>query len=205
MTSETPSQSERKRAAIVQAAIEQFRAHGFQGASMDAIAAAAEVSKRTVYNHFPSKDELFAEILLQLWQRSAALDKPEYRADRPLQEQLLALLRAKLKLLNDPGFIDLARVAMAEAMHSPERAQHMVARLGEKEQGLASWIRAAQADGRLRKVDPSYAAHQLQGLLKAFAFWPQLGMGQKPLSKAEGERLLADCAAMFLSHYELKR
>lgn len=199
---ETLSQSERKRAAIVQAAIEQFRAHGFQGASMDAIAAAAEVSKRTVYNHFPSKDELFAEILLQLWQRSAALDRPEYDAERPLHEQLVGLLRAKLRLICDPGFVDLARVAMAEAMHSPERAQHMVARLGEKEQGLAAWIRAAQSDGRLRKVDPAYAAHQLQGLLKAFAFWPQLSMGQKALSRTEGERLLEDCAAMFLRYYE---
>lgn len=34
---------------------------------MDRIAARAKVSKRTVYNHFPSKEELFAEMLQRLW------------------------------------------------------------------------------------------------------------------------------------------
>lgn len=193
--------SDLKREAIVQAALAQFRELGFQGASMDGIAAAAGVSKRTVYNHFPSKDELFAEILGELWRRSAAAQGRPYDPARPLDEQLLALLRDKLALLHDGGFMDLVRVAIAEMLHSPERARHMVERLGEKEEGLASWIRAAQQDGRLRKVDPLYAAHQLEGLLKAFAFWPQLTMGAPPLAKAEAKRLLDDCVAMFLGHY----
>src|SRR5690606_882915 len=55
--------TDRKREAIIQAAIAEFRAHGFDITSMDKIAATAGVSKRTVYNHFPSKEELFAEIL----------------------------------------------------------------------------------------------------------------------------------------------
>ena len=42
----------------------------------------------------------------------------------------------------------------------------MVERMGEREEGLTVWIRAAQADGRLKPVDPEFAAHQLQGLLK---------------------------------------
>ena len=59
--------TDRKREAIVAAAIAEFRANGFEVTSMDKIAATAGVSKRTVYNHFPSKEELFAEILHQLW------------------------------------------------------------------------------------------------------------------------------------------
>lgn len=196
--------SDLKREAIVQAALAQFREFGFQGASMDGIAAAAGVSKRTVYNHFPSKDELFATILGELWRRSAAARGRPYDPARPLEEQLLALLRDKLALLQDDGFTDLVRVAIAEMLHSPERARHMVERLGEKEEGLASWIRAAQQHGRLRKTDPVYAAHQLEGLLKAFAFWPQLTMGAPPLAKAEAKRLLDDCAAMFLGHHRIR-
>ncbi|WP_390888393.1 TetR/AcrR family transcriptional regulator, partial [Leclercia adecarboxylata] len=49
--------TDRKRAAILEAAVAEFRAFGFAGTSMDRIAATAEVSKRTVYNHFASKDE----------------------------------------------------------------------------------------------------------------------------------------------------
>jgi TetR/AcrR family transcriptional regulator of autoinduction and epiphytic fitness len=193
--------SDRKREAIVEAAVAQFREQGFGGTSMDGIAAAAGVSKRTVYNHFPSKDELFAAILRQLWERSTALGEAPYDPQLALRPQLLALLRQKLDLMNDGSFLDLVRVAVAEMMHTPERAQAMVARLGEKEEGLAGWIRAAQAHGRLRTVDPAYAAHQLQGLLKAFAFWPQLAMGQAPLTPAEQQRVLDDSVDMFLGFY----
>lgn len=196
--------TDRKREAIVAAATAQFRQHGFQRASMDAIAAAAEVSKRTVYNHFPSKDELFAEILLQLWKRSAALGQLAYSPERPLREQLRELLTAKLDLLTDTSFLDLVRVAVAEMMHSPDRARHMVDRLGEKEQGLADWLRAAQQDGRLQPIDPQYGSALLQGLLKSLAFWPQLTMGQPPLTPAEGQQLLDDCVDMFLGRYAKK-
>lgn len=197
-----PRLTDRKREAIVQAALAEFREHGFAGTSMDRVAAAAEVSKRTVYNHFPSKEDLFAEILLQLWQRSKALRPQLYRAGEPLRDQLLDILGEKLKLITDASFMDLVRVAVAEMLHTPERAQAMVERLGEKEAGLAHWIAAAQADGRLRAVDAQYAAQQLQGMLKSFAFWPQLTMGQPPLSKAQQRQVLADSVDMFLRFYE---
>ena len=55
--------SEIKRKQIIEAAAEEFRSAGFNGTSMDKVAARANVSKRTVYNHFPSKDALFNGIV----------------------------------------------------------------------------------------------------------------------------------------------
>jgi len=197
--------TDRKREAIVLAAIAEFREHGFSGTSMDRVAAAADVSKRTVYNHFPSKDELFEAILDHLWDRSHSLADVAYDAARPLRAQLLAVLEQKMELLNDASFIDLSRVAIAEMMHTPERAQAMVARLSEKEEGLPRWIRAAQQDGALRAgVDPQYAAHQLHGMVKSFAFWPQLAMGQAPLTTAEQQQVLGDAVDMFLGFYAVR-
>ena len=193
--------TDRKREAIVRAAVEEFRASGYEATSMDRIAAVAGVSKRTVYNHFPSKEELFALILEELWQSSVASVELPYRADQPLDVQLLQLLRQKLDLLGDANFIDLARVAMAEIIHSPERAQAIVCRMGEKESGVSAWIRAAIADGRLRQIDPEFAGHQLQGLVKSFAFWPQVTMGQAPLAQAERTRVAESAVAMFLGFY----
>ncbi|MDN8661498.1 TetR/AcrR family transcriptional regulator [Stenotrophomonas indicatrix] len=193
--------TDRKREAIVRAAVEEFRSAGYEATSMDRIAAVAGVSKRTVYNHFPSKEELFALILEELWQSSVASVELPYRADEPLDVQLLQLLRQKLDLLGDANFIDLARVAMAEIIHSPERAQAIVCRMGEKESGVSAWIRAAIADGRLRQVDPEFAGHQLQGLVKSFAFWPQVTMGQAPLAQAERTRVAESAVAMFLGFY----
>ena len=45
---------------LIQAAREAFMTEGYR-ASVDSIAARAGVAKQTLYNHFPSKDELFSE------------------------------------------------------------------------------------------------------------------------------------------------
>lgn len=122
--------TERKREAILQAAIAEFRSSGFEITSMDKIAATAGVSKRTVYNHFPSKEELFAEILNRLWNSITAEQDMPYSSQTPLREQLQTLLQAKLRLLADENFLDLARIAIAATIHSPERAQDMVSQIG---------------------------------------------------------------------------
>ncbi|MFO3707504.1 TetR/AcrR family transcriptional regulator [Xanthomonas codiaei] len=193
--------TDRKRHAIVEAAIAQFRQHGFEATSMDRVAAAAGVSKRTVYNHFPSKDALFGEILRGLWQRSAEAVSLAYRPDQSLRTQLTQLLQQKLRLLDDAAFIDLSRVAITEGIHSPERARALLAQLGSKEEGTTTWLRAAQADGRLAPVDPEFASQQLQSLIKGFAFWPQLAMGQPPLSADQQTQVAESAVAMFLALY----
>jgi TetR/AcrR family transcriptional regulator of autoinduction and epiphytic fitness len=195
--------TDRKREAIIQAAIAEFRANGFEVTSMDKIAATAGVSKRTVYNHFPSKEELFAEILNQLWARISAEMREPYCADKALREQLRQMLLAKLQMMADDNFLGLARVAIAATIHSPERAQNMVARMGEREEGLTVWIRAAVADGRLKPVDPEFAAHQVQGLLKSFGFWPQISMGQPPLDAEMQNTVVESALDMFLGCYQL--
>jgi len=195
--------TDRKREAIIQAAIAEFRANGFDITSMDRIAATAGVSKRTVYNHFPSKEELFAEILQQLWTRISAQQDTTYRSDQPLRAQLKAVLLGKLHLLADDNFLNLARVAIAATIHSPERAQDMVSRLGEREEALTVWIRAAQADGRLKAVDPAFAAQQVQGLLKTFAFWPQVTMGHPVLAPQAQTQVVESALDMFLACYQV--
>jgi TetR/AcrR family transcriptional regulator of autoinduction and epiphytic fitness len=193
--------TDKKRAAILTAAIAEFLASGFDATSMDRIAARADVSKRTVYNHFPSKEALFAAILSELWQASEGDRSLAYRSDEPLKQQLLDLLERKLQLLNDESFLALARVAIAAGIHSPERARDMVARIGEREEDLTIWIRAAAADKRLKIQDPAFAAAQLHALVKAFAFWPQVTMGQAPLEPAEQLKIAEGAADMFLARY----
>jgi len=194
--------TERKREAILQAAIAEFRSSGFEITSMDRIAATAGVSKRTVYNHFPSKEELFSEILNRLWNNLTAEQDTAYHPEQPLREQLRTVLQAKLRMLADDNLLDLARIAIAATIHSPERAQGMVARMGEREEGLTGWIRQAQADGRLKPVEPAFAAQQMHGLIKAFAFWPQVSMGQPSLPPEEQVSVVESALDMFLACYQ---
>jgi len=193
--------TDRKRAAILEAAVAEFRQAGYEATSMDRIAATAGVSKRTVYNHFPSKEELFAQILHQLWERSMSSVDLSYRKDRPLREQLHELVQQKLALLHDEAFIDLARVAIAAAIPPPERPQEMFAPRGRKEEGLTVWIRAAAKDGRLKAKDPLYASMLLQGMIKGFAFWPQITLGQPVLTPAQRKQVADTATDMFLAYY----
>ena len=193
--------TDRKRAAIVAAAIAEFRARGFESTSMDRIATEAGVSKRTVYNHFPSKDDLFEHILQELWECSAAVAATPYRQGQPLRPQLMELMRQKMLLLRDPYFLDLARVAMAEAIHSPQRAQEMVSRMGKKEEGVITFLRAAQEDRALKAADPAFMSVVLQGQLKNFAFWPQVAMGQPALDDTQQAAVTAATVDMFLAYY----
>ena len=52
-----------KRKAMLKGAVKVFTKNGFDASSMDYIAEVAGVSKRTVYNHFPSKEILFQAIV----------------------------------------------------------------------------------------------------------------------------------------------
>jgi len=193
--------TDRKRAAILDAAVAEFRQFGYAATSMDRIAASAGVSKRTVYNHFPSKEALFVQILQDLWERSIEGLDLAYRNDRPLRAQLLELVKQKLRLLHDDNFADLARVAIAAGIHSPELAQKVFARMGDREEGLTTWIRAAAADGRLKTADPPFAAMQMHALVKGFAFWPQIALGQPPLTRAQQMQVADAAVDMFLAYY----
>jgi TetR/AcrR family transcriptional regulator of autoinduction and epiphytic fitness len=198
-----PRQTDRKREAIVQAAILEFRNHGFEATSMDKIAATAEVSKRTVYNHFPSKEELFAAILLELWQNSAAQGEFRYQSEIPVRQQLMDFLQRKVSVLCNPDFMDLARVAVAATIHTPDRARDMVEKLSKREEGIATWVRAAQADGKLKAGDPVLIGDMLQGQLKGVAFWPQVTMGQALLNPSQQADIIRITADMFLLYYAI--
>ncbi|MFG6197396.1 TetR/AcrR family transcriptional regulator [Nonomuraea sp. JJY05] len=77
----TGERAARKRAAIIRAARTVFVGQGF-GSGMDRIAAEANVSKVTVYNHFRSKEELFLEVI------GDALEQALGRSFRAMSEHL---------------------------------------------------------------------------------------------------------------------
>lgn len=196
-----PTRSELKHAAILDAAAHEFREAGFAATSMDRIAERAEVSKRTVYNHFANKDALFEAILEVLWVRARRAAELEYEADTSLEEQLGTLARRKLKVLADPNYLGLARALVAEAIRSPGFLLEKWEQLAEEEEALPRWIQAAVDDGRLRATDPVLAAGQFMVLLKGFAFWPQVvGVASAPTAD-ERWVIIDSVVELFLARY----
>jgi TetR/AcrR family transcriptional regulator of autoinduction and epiphytic fitness len=194
-------QSPLKRAAILAAALDEFEARGYRETSMDRIAARAGVSKRTVYNHFLSKEQLFDAIAAQLIERVQEVSQRPYDPSQPLEVQLEVIGDQVLDMLASPSFLTLARVTLAELIRSPELARRTYGLFRARQTGLARWLADADADGRLKVAEPDRAADQFMGLINAFALWPQLLGGQPVPDAAERARILQPAVAMLLRQY----
>ena len=193
--------SARKKAAIIDAAIDLFQKNGFQGTSMDAIAQLAQVSKRTVYNHFPSKQELFEHIAQSVWDTANKATEACFKLDEDIESQLLALALQELALVGDEGFLRLSRVLMAEFIHEPAMAQSILERFNKEESSLTQWMQQAKLHQRLNIEDAQQAGGQFHSLIKAQAFWPQIMFGQEPIPKSQHQTFAQQVCTMFLSVY----
>jgi TetR/AcrR family transcriptional repressor of mexJK operon len=114
----------RKRAAIIAAARAAFLEQGYEGASMEGIAAAADVSIMTLYRHAESKDDLFAAVIASACDRNDAAEQAEFAGlmIRPLADVLVAFGIAAQQRLADPATVALMRAVMAEATRFPQLA-----------------------------------------------------------------------------------
>ena len=111
--------TDRKRAGILAAAVAEFQRNGFEGTSMDRVAAAANASKRTVYNHFKSKDALFSAIIAEVHDRFGEIEDVPYDSEADLETQLVTIGQRTAETTMNEDFISLARVVISRFMQSP--------------------------------------------------------------------------------------
>ena len=109
-----------KLTAIVEAAQQTFLAYGYDNASMDKIALAAGVSKRTVYNRFSSKEELFGATIDEVCRSMKPIDLDVIEASLPPEQIVRELSLNFVRGLCSADSISLRRLAMFEAERNPE-------------------------------------------------------------------------------------
>ena len=192
--------TDRKRASIIEAAVEEFRRCGFYAASMNRIAELANVSKRTLYRHFESKESLFDAIIEELMERSERLTVAEFDPDEDLAEQLATLAKAEVQLMASEPVQALARAGISRLLGDPE-----VARAIDHNrffQRVIRWLKQAKSAGQLTDMsDVEFAAQQFCGLLHSFAFWPPIIRGEAPLSTRKRNKIVNETVRMFLARY----
>jgi len=192
-----------KREAMIEAAIEEFGVRGFDLASVDAVAAKAGVSKRTLYNHFESKEGLFVALVQEVARRIQFSSRLDYAADRPLREQLRAFAANHRRLNSQRANVLLQRAVLAEHLRHPERVEPVLEGFWATEYGFLSWVEAAQRDGRLRG-DPVRISHMMGSLMRSLLFWPAL-IGRRLRRGAAAEADVDEAIDMFLSYYASPR
>jgi TetR/AcrR family transcriptional repressor of mexJK operon len=159
----------RKRRAILGAATTLFLRDGYQATSMDQIAAAAAVSKQTVYKQFADKQSLFREIVADTVAEVAdpvAQQVASLRDSGDLEADLRDLAHALLAQVIQPRVMQLRRLVIAEAGRFPDLGRLFYERgPGRTIAALATAFQHLAARGALRADDPQTAAEHFNWLV----------------------------------------
>ena len=177
---------ERKRADILDAATQAFREDGYDLASMDRIAELAGASKRTVYNHFGSKESLFRAVVDRLMETMRASKRVRFDAQLPIRDQLEKFARAKIAPLHGDG-LDLVHVVLGVFVRDPDFACNVMNKTQDNH--LAIWLQEATAQKKLSVPDTEVAAELFWGMVGGTLFWPQILFG---VFEPERERALVE-------------
>jgi len=137
---------------------------GYAGTTMDMVATAAGLSKKTLYALFDSKERLFGALVDR--HRASILDLPRQPSDQPLAAELAAIFR----LDADPADVDERQAVMHLMLAEARRHAELASVLSTHgpltaEALLADWLSREQERGRIAAADPRDLASILLGLV----------------------------------------
>jgi TetR/AcrR family transcriptional repressor of mexJK operon len=189
-----------KRAAILDAAKQMFTQHGFDGVSMDQIAAAAGVSKLTVYSHFGDKEALFVEAVRGLCEELMP-DLFVADLDGPLREQLTSIANAFFKLITSDEALSMHRMMLTQTSDVRVREMFWQAGPARVQDAFSAFLQARTDRGELDIPDIRRAASQFFCLLKGELHMRMAsGLGGKP-AQPEIDAHIAATVEFFLRAY----
>ena len=153
-----------------------FLREGFAAASTDVIAREAGVSKRTLYAYYPSKEELFGDVLRRL-----TIENPQTRvlesvrrinprSHEELREALLGLAKKLVPTMMDPEYLALLRTIIADSHRFPQLGE--IFRSTVPEQGIREgrdMLQRAQENGVAVEGDPEVMVRMFIGPLLTYA------------------------------------
>ncbi|OBA99843.1 TetR family transcriptional regulator [Mycobacteriaceae bacterium 1482268.1] len=126
MTGALTGRSAQKRQTILSSGQQLFLSNGYQGTSMDQVAATAAVSKQTVYKHFGEKRELLYAIVTDALDSTAASIGDRIAAlttSADLETALVELAADYLRAVLQENVVQLRRLVIGEANRLPELAK----------------------------------------------------------------------------------
>src|SRR5690242_13969431 len=107
------------RSAIIDAAERLCLERGFGAVSMDELAEAAGVARRTLYNQFSSKEEIFREMLLRVSGQLERAFPPGLETEGDVEEVLRLIARLILELHQHPEYLGFLRMVVADSRQFP--------------------------------------------------------------------------------------
>lgn len=163
-----PGRRERRkrelRERILEAARGLFAAHGFEGTTVEKIAAVADVAPATFFNHFQSKQALLGILAGEVVDQLQALLDDEFARSASARERLLGVARtAGVRIDENHG---VARHVVLELVRTQARPGDTAPYLARVHDPVAAMLREGQERGEVRTDhDAGFLAEMVVGLL----------------------------------------
>jgi AcrR family transcriptional regulator len=202
MTIRKVPRGEKRREELIDVAEKMFFERGFADTTMQRIAEAAGASKETLYRHFESKEQMFAEIVSRKARLISGPDGAIARGGSP-QVVLSALGTSLLTTVCTGQGSFLFRTVVAEAAWTPELGDLFYERgPGLTVERLTQYLTDATKRGELNCDDPDVAARLFLGAVAAqFHLRRLLQSNWKQPAAIEIERHVNAAVSMFLAEF----
>jgi TetR/AcrR family transcriptional regulator, mexJK operon transcriptional repressor len=189
----------RKDAIVLAAAQRAFVQYGYAGTSMDAIAEMAGVSKRTVYSNFPTKEQLYAQVIEKLCASvvPAAIEGDPLEVDPEVVLHKVSV--AFLEALYQPEQVAFYQTVVADSRQFPDVGRMLFdGPITTTQRVFEQYFRALARQGVLRLMDFELAAAQFVALLKVNIHLRLLLNQPTRLSHRARDKVARDAVSLFL-------
>jgi AcrR family transcriptional regulator len=140
---------------ILDSALKVFSEKGYHETRLEDIAAAAGFSKGSLYNYYEDKEEIFLNILIRMHEKILEVLKNEIREDRPIKENILAMLCSILKIYSENfsfsmSMSDLKTMAPGSMDRFQQRHQQLTSRFRQYSKEMIELSASIFSMGRKR-------------------------------------------------------
>jgi AcrR family transcriptional regulator len=190
--------SNEKAAAILEGAMREFLTHGYAATNMDGVAAAAKVSKATVYRYFQDKESLFAALVKRLAEEKYRTVFNPFNDKILKEEPKIFLHRLATKVLEtagqDPQMQAFLRTIIGESGRFPELSHPYLENLARPVLETLSKYFASRAE--FAGKDAEVLARSFMGSIIYFVLLQEILNGKKSLPM-ERDRFVAGLVELF--------
>jgi TetR/AcrR family transcriptional regulator, mexJK operon transcriptional repressor len=185
---------------ILEAALKIFADLGYSGATMDAIAEAANLSKPTLYQYFESKEILFTAMMAA--KKGDMLVAFEHPRAEALVKQLHSFAWEYADTIMRRDLLSLARLIIGEAQRFPSVGRaYQASGPDQVLKGIIAYLETQRSMGRLEFCDSELAAQDLWGLILSAPRNQALHQPDALPDRATLERYINNGLMVFLKAY----
>lgn len=193
---------EERRQRILEAASESLKSYGYHAASMDSIASCSGMSKKTLYQFFPSKNSLFETLILE--RLFTPFDFVTNPSDS-LEQQLTDMMTRMADCLLDEERLSLMRSIVTETTRNPAIRQLMtdLFHLSGRKFNVQNWLMDQEKAGLIKVGNPEDASDLLFGITLGAPLLSQLTHCRPPRSREDLLTFIQQGVKVFLAGYRI--